>query len=593
MKTLRIFSCLLLIGSVACTQDNQLIRTNQLGYYPLAPKLAIVTGPIQETEFYISSEAGTDTLFKGSLGEELHSKNSSMQTHVADFTNFRTPGKYVLHVGAERKSYPFLIGADVLKKVAISSIKGFYFQRASMPLLEKHAGKWARPSGHPDDKVIVHPSAASSGRTAGTVINSPGGWYDAGDYNKYIVNSGITMGTLLSAFEDFPAYYKTINTNIPESNDAVPDLLNEILYNLRWMLTMQDPFDGGVYNKCTEASFSGMLMPDKVNAERYVVQKGTAATLDFVAVTAQAARIFANYKKQFPGLSDSCLNAAKYAWEWVQKNPAIEYNQSAMNKMMYKPAINTGGYGDKNFTDEWFWAACELYVSTMNEDYYKFIARSVNNKLMPSNWGNVFALGYYTLLRNESKIAALHAKDVDNIKRYIKDSADAYLAAIPRNAFQTVMGHAPADFVWGSNSNAANQAILLLNAYYINKDRKYADAALSNMDYLLGRNATGYCFVTGIGSHSPLHIHHRISVADGVAEPVPGLLAGGPNPGKQDKCDYPVSDPETTYLDSECSYASNEVAINWNAPLVYVSNALQALQYELAYSTTITVQKKK
>jgi endoglucanase len=74
---------------------------------------------------------------------------------------------------------------------------------------------------------------------------------------------------------------------------------------------------------------------------------------------------------------------------------------------------------------------------------------------------------------------------------------------------------------------------------------------------------------------------------------VPGLLAGGPNPGKQDKCDYPFSDPETTYLDSECSYASNEVAINWNAPLVYVSNALQALQYELAYSTTITVQKKK
>jgi endoglucanase len=480
-----------------------------------------------------------------------------------------------------------------LKPVAISSIKAFYFQRASMPLQEKFAGKWARPAGHPDDKVIIHPSAASTGRSAGTVISTPGGWYDAGDYNKYMVNSGITMGSLLAAFEDFPVYFKTINTNIPESNDAVPDLLNEILYNLRWMLTMQDPFDGGVYNKTTEASFSGMLMPDKVIAERYVVQKGTAATLDFVAVTAQAARIFSNYKKQFPGLSDSCLNAAKYAWDWVQKNPAIEYNQAAMNKMMFKPPINTGGYGDKNFTDEWFWAACELYVSTMNEDYYKFIARSVNNKLMLSNWGNVFALGYYTLLRNENKIAALHLKDVNNIKRYVKDSADAYLASISSNAFHTVMGHAPTDFVWGSNSNAANQAILLLNAYYISKDRKYADAALNNMDYLLGRNATGYCFVTGIGSHSPMNIHHRVSIADGIEEPVPGLLAGGPNPGKQDKCEYLYSHPETAYVDSDCSYASNEIAINWNAPLVYITNAFQALQYELAYAANTTAPKKK
>ena len=108
--------------------------------------------------------------------------------------------------------------------------------------------------------------------------------------------------------------------------------------------------------------------------------------------------------------------------------------------------------------------------------------------------------------------------------------------------------------------------------------------ALTNLDYIMGRNATGYCFVTGAGSKSPMHPHHRPSVADGIEEPVPGLLAGGPNPGRQDGCKYEFTEPETCYTDLACSYASNEIAINWNAPLVYLINAIEALQYTAGYS---------
>src|SRR3569832_2234685 len=98
------------------------------------------------------------------------------------------------------------------------------------------------------------------------------------------------MGTLLSAYEDFPAYFNDLVTHIPESRDKVPDLLNEVLYNLRWMFTMQDGYDGGVYHKCTNAAFDGMVMPGVTKAPRYVVLKGTAATLDFAAVMAQSSR---------------------------------------------------------------------------------------------------------------------------------------------------------------------------------------------------------------------------------------------------------------------------------------------------------------
>ena len=223
-----------------------------------------------------------------------------------------------------------------------------------MPLEKPFAGKWARPAGHPDKIVFVHPSAASDKRPAGTEIATPGGWYDAGDYNKYVVNSGITMGTLLSAYEDFSAYFDTLHTNIPESNDHTPDILNETLYNLRWMFTMQDPYDGGVYNKCTNAAFDSMVMPGVTKLPRYVVQKGTAATLDFAAVMAQCSRITRTMGSQLPGLSDSCLKAAKKAWQWALLNPALAYDQATMNTNLsrrYLPVpmaieiFQTNGFG--------------------------------------------------------------------------------------------------------------------------------------------------------------------------------------------------------------------------------------------------------
>src|SRR4030095_3761048 len=281
--------------------------------------------------------------------------------------------------------YRFKVSDEIFRATGIATLKGYYFQRVSMPLDEKFAGKWHRPAGHPDTSVLIHPSAVSEQRPEGTRISSPGGWYDAGDYNKYIVNSGITMGTLLSAYEDFSDYFDKLKTTIPESNNAIPDLLDEILYNLRWMMSMQDPNDGGVYNKCTNANFDGMVMPGVTKDARYVVQKGTAATLDFAAVMSQAARIFRKFSKQLPKLSDQCLNAATKAWQWAEKNPNLSYDQNDINKK-FKPQINTGGYGDRSFRDEWFWAASELYSTTKDEKYLKVIRERISDALSLTGW---------------------------------------------------------------------------------------------------------------------------------------------------------------------------------------------------------------
>ena len=128
------------------------------------------------------------------------------------------------------------------------------------------------------------------------------------------------------------------------------------------------------------------------------------------------------------------------------------------------------------------------------------------------------------------------------------------------------------DYIWGSNGVAATYGMQLLIANAMKRDRRYVDAALDDLHYLLGRNTFSLSWVTQVGAHPFRHPHHRPSAGDGNQEPWPGLLAGGPNRRRQDPAMTKLSDlpPAKMYLDEEASYATNEVAINWNAPLVFV-----------------------
>ncbi|MFS2185225.1 glycoside hydrolase family 9 protein [Mucilaginibacter sp. Mucisp84] len=580
----KILFALSLIGNNASAQTDttsRLIRLNQIGFYPGAIKKAIVLSD-RGSDFFIQT-LQKQIVFTGKLKSSLKPNFAGHIVQFADFTTFGKPGRYVLYVPSAGYSYPFEVKASVHKAVAVAAIKAYYFMRSGTHLPEKYAGKWHRAEGHPDTVVLIHPSAESEGRKAGSIISSPRGWYDAGDYNKYIVNSGITTSTLLSLFEDFPAYMKTVKLNIPESSNKIPDVLDEVLWNLRWMLTMQDPADGGVYHKLTNAAFDKFEMPDKDTSPRYVVQKGTAATLDFAAVMAQASRIFKQYPNELPGLADSCINAAQKAWNWAGKNPLVAYRQDEMNKK-FEPKITTGGYGDNNFTDEFIWAASELAVSTGEVDYLKNINLLPDDRMPVPTWSQVRLLGYYTLIKND--ITGKTVPVLPEIRKRLINTADDMINGVDSNAYQTVMTKSARHFGWGSTSEAANEGVLLIQAYKLSGDKKYLDYALANLDYLLGRNGTGYSFVTGYGTKTPMHPHHRPSATDGIVDPIPGLLVGGPNPGMQDGVKLPSKVPDEAYIDDEHAYAANEIAINWNAPLAYLANALEALQHKLASQTT-------
>ena len=553
--------CLECASAYAAGEEN--IRLNQIGFYCYGPKLAAVVSA-QSWRFAIKSLDLTTTYLSGDLQRAQTWPASGETVAIADFSEFTGRGTYVLDVPGAGTSYPFIVNTSVHNDLMRGLIRAFYYQRASTSLPATYAGKWSRNAGHPDTRVIIHASAASDtslpgARRTGETYPSPKGWYDAGDYGKYVVNAGISAYTLMALYEQFQGFFDTVSLNIPRPINELPDLLSEIKWEIDWLLTMQDPSDGGVYHKLTSLTFCGFIMPENDDAPRYFIGKGSAATFDFAAVLAVAYRI---YKKALPQFADSCLAAAKYAWRWGSAHPKVAFRNPT--------DVVTGEYGNDTSAlgDEQQWAATELFLAT-DDSAYLTVARKINIGVSVPTWQTVAALGAYSL--------AFVNKDSASIAQIIAE-ADRQATYVDGSPYKTVMYD---QFYWGSNGVCANAGMLFVEAFLATRNPVYFNRAVQALDYLAGRNALGYCFVTGFGSRSPLHPHHRVSSADGVADPVPGLLAGGPNLQQNDATDcgivYPSKAPAKSWVDMECAYACNEVAINWNAPAAFLAGALEAI----------------
>ena len=536
-----------------------LIKLNQIGYKPNAEKLAVVPA-VAATTFTVTDANNVTQTFNLSAAKTWAPSNESVK--LADFSSLTAEGNYTLSVEGIQNPASFKVSATAYDELNSAAIKAFYFNRASTELLETHAGVYKRAAGHADTTVYIHESAATSSRPANSTISAPKGWYDAGDYNLYIVNSGITTYTLLAAYEKYSSYFNGRDLNIPESGDSVPDVLDEALWNLKWMLSMQDPNDGGVYHKLTSKEFSGFVMPNADTSARYVVQKTTAAALDFAAVMAVASRIY-TYDSE---LSTRMLDASKAAWAWAKVNPAIYYSQPT--------DIKTGEYGDSNVSDEFAWAAAELYITTKEDAYFADFNQSVGSADVPG-WPSVKSLGLISLAHNIDSLSEVVDKDL--LKSRLNTLATSISSQKSTSAYGVPL--TSGDFYWGSNSGALNKALMLTVAYELdNTKTNYLKTAQSLLDYVLGRNPTDYSFVTGFGVKYPQNVHHRPSGADSIPGSIPGFVAGGANGENKTDCTKAYPTPAAkAYLDEQCSYMTNEIAINWNAPLVYVSAALQVL----------------
>jgi len=541
--------------------EHKHIRFNQVGYYPTALKEFVVADH-DASSFRVLDEEG-EIGFEGSLQNKGSWEISGENILVGDFSGLSKPGTYTIQLNTGRLSSPFEIRRGVLGAALNASIKSFYFQRASMAIEEQYGDEYQRAAGHPDDQCFYHPS---SGRTEGT-LHSPGGWYDAGDYGKYVVNAAISVSQMLNLMEMVPGAIPGEQLYIPESGNGIPDVLDEIGYELDWVRTMQDE-DGGVFHKLTALNFGGFIMPEDYDLDRYIIGKGTFSSLTFAAVMAQASRIYAEVDPEF---ALSALASAERAWLWALTHPEVPFRNPE--------DVATGEYGDDKFGDDFYWAAAELLVSTGKKSYLDYLIAFPQPYIhqITNSWKfYIRNMGFHTLLINES-----HFKD-DLAREFIASLrvkhltlSDQILDKIESIPYGIGIDH----FEWGSNSDVLNQAQILCIAHHLSGEQKYLDGAIRNTDYILGKNATGFSFLTGFGSKQVMNPHHRPSEADGIEAPVPGFILGGPNKDKQDSqfVEYTSEYPAKSFEDVEPSFASNEVCLNWNAPAVFVFGYLESL----------------
>jgi endoglucanase len=554
------------------------VRVNQIGYFPDREKIATYKSKSPDATEWQLVDAGGKVVASGKTKPFGEDRAAGELVQQIDFSSFKTAGNGLKLVVGKDDSPPFDIRDDLYKKLKYDALAFFYHQRSGVPIAMPFSGdaQHARPAGHPGDKSIAcHPDAKCS-----YSLDVSGGWYDAGDHGKYVVNGGISLWLLQNLYER--AKYLGHDESdfgdgkmaIPENANGKPDLLDEARFEMEWMMRMQvpagNPLAGMVHHAVHDDSWSPIpTRPDQDHLPRHLRPVSTTATLNLAATAAQAARL---WKALDPAFSKRCLEVAESAWQAAKKNPAI----AAVGAKE-----GGGAYGDPDPDDEFFWAGVELFVTTGRPEYKKDFEARTHIKTFTTTaagasasmaWDHVAALGTITLATVPS---ALDKAAVAEQRKLIVAAADTYLRFMEKRAYRVPL-ESDSKYPWGSNSFILDDMVVMGLAYDFTHDKKYVRGVVESMDYLLGHNPKAQSYVSGYGSR-PLHNpHHRFWAHQkdpSLPSVPPGVVSGGPNSGIEDPYAKQVGlggcAPQVCYVDHIESWSTNEIAINWNAPLAW------------------------
>ena len=619
------------------------------------------------------------------MGMIHRDKDSGAKVHIIDFSEFKDEGVYSIFVkdttgvsgtksGAVEgaydtkmdgdkvmwsnwvtgidyvmnQSHPFRIDTNIYSDTLIrDSISYFYQNRSGVPIEAQYIENGDKNSlahseyGHAPDEAYVQSKwqkayASDFDGDKKYSIDVTGGWYDAGDHGKYVVNGGISVWTLQNAYE----MSKKNGTDaiwddkgavlIPENSNGAPNILDEAKVELDFMLAMmvdaKDPYwgkyEGMVYHKMHDHKWTGLAIHSWKyegfeNCVRIVKPPTYAATYNLAATAAQAARLWEGIDDAY---AKKCLDAAKKAYDAATK----ELKPHSDSDPLYAPldqAIGGGAYGDTYVEDDKYWAACELYSTTGDEKYYNDLkaysnpndktgndkAFSLttnlgggenNGSFSSFNWGCTSGLGTLSLYLSDKLSDSDRATVEESITKAAGEYMDQmkeegmgipYRSATFEDGVNIGAGVKVHGYEWGSNSFVINNAIVMAYAYDATKKVEYMNGAAEAMDYIFGRNGNDFSYVSGYGDvemGTTLQWPHHRFWANGVDPSFPkvpaGVMSGGPGAGLQDPYIGGLGYKRGTlanqkcYVDNAEAWSVNEITINWNSPLVWISSYMNA-----------------
>ncbi len=522
------------VSSVSAQEQS--FHLNSLGYLPKSEKKASLVG---NTKSFVVKRADDQAIvYSGKVTEPVFQKDVDQNVVLADFSSFSKSGKYYLETPEVTQSNVFEISPKVYNNAFYTSMRAFYLWRCGTAVSGDHNGRhFEHAACHLDDGYEDYQGKPGE-RRDGTK-----GWHDAGDYGKYVVNAGITVGMMFMAWDQFQDNLKNFSLDLPETAPGYPDFLKELKWETDWLLTMQyTDGSGKVAHKLTRKNFAPFCKPEEDKEKRYFTDWSSAATADFVAMMAQAARYFAPYDKAY---AQKCLAAAQLSYNFLKQNPD--------DKRFVQGEFRTGGYQTSD-PDDRLWAAVEMWKTTGNPEFlndFEKQAAALNFKIDEDwDWGKVSNLAMFEYIL--SKKDGRNPEIVKTLRKNITDVANT----ISMKATADVYGRPLSRYYWGCNGTIARQVLNLQIANQISPKKIYMQTAQDAIDHLFGRNFYNRSFITGLGINPPMNPHDRRSGSDNEAEPWPGYLVGGGHSA-------------TGWHDKQEDYSTNEIAINWQAALVY------------------------
>jgi len=506
-------------------------------------------------------------------------KDNDSKDFVAqlELSDFKMPGRYYLTIdngGTIERSYLFNIADNVYREAGLASWKAFYYQRADCGKPEKYAGVWNHAEDHTGPNQATEARIYKWGGNAhwdpvGKEVLDPtpydvrGGWWDAGDFNKYMGNTVCCHNELLLGWQLIGDAAKDGELNIPESGNKVPDILDEIRYGTEFLIRMADK-DGAAFGKAHEL---GSSPPEADKTPVQLTQTSSDSTMARCAALAYAALVWKQSKLD-DAFAQKCQDEAQKAWKLLESKPHPWLGGGEEPKMK-----------GKNTFRDWFWlnyaqmraTAAACFFSLTGEASYNQIVKEAAAKwkqFAPGDEGELYPVFWIYL----------HAKGADaetteKIKKLITSAADTGL-----NWSGEKRGYAAAvkGYWWGSNRAVGRTAVVSLMAAELAGDpgakKKYLDSAEEYVHYLYGRNPIGLCFLSNmkqfgaersvtvmfhswVGKDNDKFSAKYIGEGEGKLGPFPGMVVGGVN-GSMKRYEYGLnwtkspwefSEPDITY----------------------------------------------
>ncbi len=553
-------------------------HVSALGYTPDEDKILFVewndddeSRAVQSTKLTLT---GPDLSEEIQVALPLHpSAASASRVSQVDLSKYRTPGKYIIDVPsfgtrteAASTSFEILKTSDHLTQLRDEAWGVFYW------ITDNEDGPF--PKAHTQD------AAAKVFGTNGETRDVRGGWFDAGDYGKYSVNGAYSVSLVLLTGLLAPDALAHSISPIAGGEDSRPDWLDVADAQLDWLYKMQRA-DGGVNHKATTRDWPNLdTRPTDDRAVKWLMPVSSTATAGFAAAMSLAARAYAaSPVKADKAKSARFQKAAERALGWLEANPNL-----TMIEDRYDGAEYGGPYTDTDDSDERFFAAAAYATLTRDATAIPLVADLLDQRraaLSQSNndtyWGGVDLLGFWALKSGESILSPEEKSKVDAA---LASAAHKWRIKKVKSSWGIAMGDND-PFPWGSNSVIATVGWHWLLWSFVSGDEKYVSPAQDQLHWYFGRNPLGQTYITGSGKKAAKNPHFRPSVSGAIKLPN-GLLVGGPNSvnlaGDPTAGGLSGQPPMRMYVDDKESYATNEVAINWQSAWAVYTSLLVHMQ---------------